>query len=477
MAIDHEPVLAKVEAATESVRPLTKTTAIRALRWERISVYVFCALTDALLYWVSLNVATLLRLHSLIYVNLWVLQRDRIICAAIIVCFAALLGAYRQTRLSNRFDSAYYVWLALFWGCLTQLVLILVVGDKQRAISTREILAGAFLAALLIGAFRFKAATLLSRLSSMKRSFHVLGDPDTGTHIVEEIRNNEDTKAGAYYCSAELLNRIARHTQKGKRIIHPREAILVLPGDSRERLLALLDKAIEVYDHLYFYPTLEDSFLFPLSRFSSVAGVPLVEFVPKGPASPYLLFKRIFDFSVALIGLILAFPIGLAAALAIKLTSPGPVFYSQERMGKGGKTFMLYKFRTMIPNAEAATGPVWAKTNDPRVTPVGKFLRKHRIDELPQLFNVLKGDMSLIGPRPERPHFHNEFRKRWPLFDKRLLVRPGVTSLSHVLSSYDSDPDDRLRYDLLYISNLSFITDLKIFLATVRVVLGAKGAQ
>jgi len=111
------------------------------------------------------------------------------------------------------------------------------------------------------------------------------------------------------------------------------------------------------------------------------------------------------------------------------------------------------------------------------VTRVGRFIRKHRIDEVPQLLNVLKGDMSLIGPRPERPHFHDEFCRKWPLFDRRLAVRPGVTSLSHVLGSYHSEPEDRLRYDLLYINSMSLILDLRIMLATVRIVLGAKGAQ
>ena len=146
-------------------------------------------------------------------------------------------------------------------------------------------------------------------------------------------------------------------------------------------------------------------------------------------------------------------------------------------MGRHGRTFNLYKFRSMRTDAEAATGAVWASANDDRVTPIGRFIRKHRIDEIPQLINVLKGDMSLIGPRPERPKFHAEFCEQWPLFDRRLEVRPGVTSLSHVLGSYSSKPEDRLRYDLMYISSLSPLNDFRIALATVRVVLGAKGAQ
>ena len=116
-------------------------------------------------------------------------------------------------------------------------------------------------------------------------------------------------------------------------------------------------------------------------------------------------------------------------------------------------------------------------TEDPRITRVGKVLRQFSLDEFPQLINVLKGDMSLIGPRPERPHFHDEFSKTLPLFERRLGVRPGVTSLSHVLGSYSSEPSDRLRYDLIYMSSMSLFTDLRILVATIRVVLGAKGAR
>ncbi len=187
--------------------------------------------------------------------------------------------------------------------------------------------------------------------------------------------------------------------------------------------------------------------------------------------------KRSVDILTASAGHLMTSPICIATALAVKFSSPGPIFYSQERMGLNGKHFNLYKFRSMVTDAEQQTGPVWARVNDDRVTPVGRFIRKHRVDEIPQLLNVLKGDMSLIGPRPERPHFHEEFCAKWPLFARRLAIRPGVTSLSHVLGSYDSDPEDRLRYDLMYISSFSPVVDMKILVATVRVVLGAKGAQ
>jgi exopolysaccharide biosynthesis polyprenyl glycosylphosphotransferase len=222
---------------------------------------------------------------------------------------------------------------------------------------------------------------------------------------------------------------------------------------------------------------LHDTRLFQHGGVHAVAGIPLIELATSVDRTSYLYLKRLIDIVVSAGALMLAMPICAVTAVAIAATSRGGVFYAQERMGKGGRRFNLYKFRSMIADAEAQTGPVWAAAGDARVTSVGRFIRKHRIDEIPQLWNVLKGDMSLIGPRPERPHFHEEFRKTWPLFDKRLAVRPGLTSLSHVLGSYGSNPEDRLRYDLIYIGNLSFLMDLHILFSTVRVVLGAKGAQ
>jgi len=182
------------------------------------------------------------------------------------------------------------------------------------------------------------------------------------------------------------------------------------------------------------------------------------------------------DLIFGLVALPVVLVVSIPVGIAIKGTSRGPVVYSQERMGKGGRKFRLYKFRSMVVDAEAATGPVWAQDNDARVTRVGRFLRRHRIDELPQVVNVLRGDMSLVGPRPERPALHAEFCGQLPLFERRLAVRPGLTSLSHILGSYSSEPGDRLRYDLVYIGSMSFLADVRILLGTIRIVLGGKGA-
>jgi len=191
-------------------------------------------------------------------------------------------------------------------------------------------------------------------------------------------------------------------------------------------------------------------------------------------------FKRCFDIAASLAGLILSFPFVLISVVITKITSPGPVLFRQVRVGKNGELFELYKLRTMIVDAEDQTGPVWAKEDDPRITPFGKFLRKSRIDEIPQLVNVLKGQMSLIGPRPERPEFVSKLCDEICDYQKRLKVRPGITGLAQIKQSYDATIKDvrkKVKLDLLYIKRMCFLTDLRILLGTVSVVLTGRGAR
>lgn len=193
--------------------------------------------------------------------------------------------------------------------------------------------------------------------------------------------------------------------------------------------------------------------------------------LPSAPArSEYMV--RALDIAGSALLLLLAAPVMVFVALLVKLSSRGPVLYKQRRVGEYGMFFMLYKFRTMVDNAEKHTGPVWATRNDNRVTPVGKVLRCTRLDELPQLFNVLKGDMSLVGPRPERPFF---VRQHKALQGIRLAVKPGITGLAQVRSCYDLKPDHKLKYDFLYIRRRSLMLNLYILLQTIPVLFLKRG--
>ena len=192
------------------------------------------------------------------------------------------------------------------------------------------------------------------------------------------------------------------------------------------------------------------------------------------------LLRRLVNLTVALIGLLLALPLIPFVALAVKLTSPGPVFYRQQRVGRGGKVFYCYKFRTMRQDAEADTGATWATDNDPRITRVGKFLRSSRLDEIPQLWCVLKGDMHFVGPRPERPEFVEWLSKEIPYYGVRHTVRPGITGWAQVQYKYGNtieDAREKLQHDLFYIKNASLGLDFWIVFQTVKIVLLGRGAK
>jgi sugar transferase (PEP-CTERM system associated) len=190
--------------------------------------------------------------------------------------------------------------------------------------------------------------------------------------------------------------------------------------------------------------------------------------------------KRAVDIALALVGLALTAPVMALVALVVKLDSRGPVLFRQERVGQHGRIFVLKKFRSMRENAEEHGRAVWATRNDPRVTRVGWFLRRSRLDELPQLVNVLAGDMSFIGPRPERPEFVRLLQQRIPFYMERQSVKPGLTGWAQVRHHYAASVDDtveKLQYDLYYIKNLSLFLDLLILVSTIQVVLFGRGAR
>jgi sugar transferase (PEP-CTERM system associated) len=197
-------------------------------------------------------------------------------------------------------------------------------------------------------------------------------------------------------------------------------------------------------------------------------------------SSAFRLARRILNFSVALVALVVSLPLLPFIALAVKLSSPGAVLYRQQRVGRRGKIFNCYKFRTMRQDAEADTGATWATDDDPRITYMGKFLRASRLDEIPQVWNVLKGDMHFVGPRPERPEFVGWLSQQIPYYGVRHVVRPGITGWAQVQYKYGNtleDAREKLQYDLFYIKNASLILDVLIMLQTIKIVVLGRGAQ
>lgn len=192
--------------------------------------------------------------------------------------------------------------------------------------------------------------------------------------------------------------------------------------------------------------------------------------------SAYKAMKKLADILLAFVGLVVSIPIIVIAVILIKSETEGPIIYTQKRVGKNGRIFQIYKLRTMYFNAEK-DGIQWAQKDDPRVTKVGRFLRKSRIDEFPQFINVLKGDMSIVGPRPERPYFVEEFGRVLPQFYERLAVLPGITGWSQINGGYELTPEQKLEKDLFYIQNQSVLLDFKIIMRTIRIILTSEGAR
>ena len=250
-------------------------------------------------------------------------------------------------------------------------------------------------------------------------------------------------------------------------------------GHRQAEVLQIISKLADTRYEIFVAPKLY-SLVYEYFLVQKVADSPFLKVVFH-PLSHWEQFlKRVMDMIISVTALFVLSPLLMLIALFIKVDNPGPVFYRQKRVGLRGKEFMLFKFRSMIHNAEKTTGPVWAIKNDSRVTRIGKILRPYRLDEIPQLINVLRGDMSFVGPRPERPAFISRLRKSIPFYSLRLNVHPGITGLAQVKHSYDASLDDvkkKLAYDLEYINSMSIRLDLKIFLKTVLTVIKKEGAH
>jgi exopolysaccharide biosynthesis polyprenyl glycosylphosphotransferase len=256
------------------------------------------------------------------------------------------------------------------------------------------------------------------------------------------------------------------------------EVIITKTQDAREDILQVITVCNGMISNVKVIPDDFDT----LSGFKTeeIIGHPLIRLYPTNMKRWQWIVKRLIDLVVSLVVLIPFMPLWLCIATLIVLDSPGSIFFIQERVGKNGKMFKLLKFRSMIADAEKETGPVWAAPDDKRITRFGRIFRRLRLDEVPQFINVLKGEMSLVGPRPERPFFVQQLEKEVKFYNRRLVVRPGITGWAQVKHRYDVSLDDvkeKIRYDLYYLENMSLTLDLKIILRTILVALSGKGTH
>jgi exopolysaccharide biosynthesis polyprenyl glycosylphosphotransferase len=355
----------------------------------------------------------------------------------------------------------------------------------QLVVPARPMITGSAFALVALLASRFFFKMLLRKMPSESVLFlgdspivqeiarHLEAHPEKGLHPIGFL-DDSNSPAGA-----ARLGRISDLRESVDRL-HPQRIVVGL----RERrsnlpvteLLELRFSGIRIEDALSTYEMAFERICTRELRPSQL----IFSSSELGPNRNSVLLQTIYSMAIAAVAAVAAAPLMLLVAAVVKLTSSGPALFRQQRVGKNSRVFMLYKFRSMIFNAEAHSGAVWATPNDPRVTPVGRWLRRLRLDELPQLFNVLKGDMSIVGPRPERPEFVAELEKRIPYYRQRHCIKPGITGWAQIKHKYGDTIEDtvlKLEYDLYYIKNLAPALDAVIMFHTAKVMLLSRGAQ
>ncbi len=405
------------------------------------------------------------------------------------------LGLYRSWFASSRFDEISSIFKASFVGTFLLFSLIFVDDTSSGVASAMRTII-----LLYWGVFFVFVSTGRSLLRFLQRYFLIKGYGRKNTVIIglgKESLNiaNEIAEARGlgldivgYIQTKDLENPLKTFNNAPvlgtvndyEKVIENyqiKEVVFALTDHQDELLIDIISRSENFKVGLKIVPTLYD-ILSGQAKTMQLYGVPLIDINPQLMPAWEQKVKRLMDIVFALFMLITNSPLLLIAAIAIKLNSKGPIFYLQERCGIQGKPFKIVKFRSMRVDAETKTGPVWSQKNDPRITSVGRFIRRVRIDEIPQMWNVLKGEMSLIGPRPERPFFVEKLSEEIPYYKRRLRVRPGITGWAQVKHKYDETVEDvkeKVKYDLFYIENMSLRMDMKILVRTVLVVLFGKG--
>ena len=403
-------------------------------------------------------------------------------------------GLYRPWYARSRTDEFSSVFRAISIGCIAIFFVIFFDDENTVTYSTNRLVIVLYwvLMVMFVGVGRITVRSFRKRLLIQGIGLRETLIVGTGTRAIELFHSVKKYPALGYKIIGFVGNvhRSAERDTLPASFLGKLEEIpsilkkndvknILLAPDSREKetILEVVSLSTGYNVSIKIIPDMYD-IISGQARTNQLYGFPLIEIMPHIMQPWEESAKRITDIAVSLVILTVTSPLWIFVAAAIKLNSPGALVYSQERVGKDGKIFKMHKFRTMYKDAEAKTGPVWATSNDPRVTSVGRFLRKTRLDEIPQFMDVLRGDMSLVGPRPERPHFVEVLAKEVPLYKRRLGVKPGITGWAQIKQGYDTSVEDvksKVRYDLFYIENMSFRMDIKILLMTFYTMIAGKG--
>lgn len=378
------------------------------------------------------------------------------IIGVLIIFFAIFFDDAASGKIPNPTMFVLLYWCALVFLCgFTRIA--------WRTIQKKLLIAGIGLRNAIIVGSGERARSVYA----IANKHRTLGYKPLGFVVASKEARTDNLPAPLLSDTSELADTINR--------LQIKEVVIALEENERENLHAIISNIDGADASIKIVPDLYDAVSGQV-KVGQIYGFPLFEILPQLLPPWEDTTKRAMDVLFSLLVLGIGFPLWVLVALAIRIESKGAVIYKQERVGQEGRSFTLYKFRSMYENAEEHTGPTWADENDPRITYVGRLLRKAHIDEIPQFFDVLKGDMSLVGPRPERPFFVNQLSKQIPLYKRRLKVKPGITGWAQITQTYDQSVDDvkiKLQYDLFYIENMSLRLDLQILYKTVfHVLLG-----
>jgi len=466
-------------------------------RWVEKAAVIFCdyiAINAAFFWWAHLR--SELGMFSLAQQPLTGFSISNIVFAFWFFFFL-FLGLYGPWNANSRFDELMAVIKTVGLGVLT---IFLLTFDIERDLDdplpgSRMMLVSYWLiVSACVGFMRLSLRTaqrkLLERGIGLRRTLIVgwgpkareLFDkisrfPALGYRVLGFVETRPENGESSEHRDVPLLGELNR---LGQLIVAEQveEVLIALEEEDNSSLMQIIAQTDGAPVQLKIVPDLY-SIITGQARTNQIYGFPLIEILPQYMPAWERRIKRAIDVGVSLIILILSMPLlVVVVAVAIRLDTPGPVFYRQVRVGKNGKHFTMVKLRSMIKGAEKLTGPVWAGKDDNRITRVGRIIRKLRIDEIPQFINVLRGEMSLVGPRPERPFFVEKLKQEIPLYTRRLKVQPGITGWAQIKGDYDQTVDDvkqKLQYDLFYLENMSLRMDFKILMHTAYVMLAGRG--
>ena len=465
----------------------------------QIVKYLLCDYFSALIAWVGLFMYRKIGIEHSSFddvnavfqdSNLW---RGMILLPILWVAFYAMQGTYRDVFRKSRLKELQNTLIASVTGIII-IFFVLLLDDN---IASYKNYYSSFIVLFLL----HFSLTYLCRLVITSRTVHrvharkigfntlLIGSKDTAYKIFQEI-DSQETYSGNLFVGFvtvngsinENLQKIMPHLgsfEDLNQIIEEQkiEEVIIAVEDYEHKKISEIINFLDRKDIIIKITPDTRDIIFGSVKITSIFHSPLIVINPRLMEEWQYSVKRLMDIVVSLLAMTLLLPVYIITAVIVKCTSKGPIFYSQERIGIKGKPFKMHKFRSMYIDAEKF-GPMLSKDNDPRITPFGRFMRKVRLDEIPQFYNVLKGTMSLVGPRPERQYFIDQIVQRAPEYLLLQKVKPGITSWGQVKYGYAENVDEmleRLRYDLLYLENMSLTTDIKILLYTAIIIVQGRG--